>query len=163
MVKTHLVESAQTSQNAATKPSAILAVRGNVTRMHPNPRVGKHARQIRMQPIGHLFNLASAAGEHDVAEQVGADLHVDGVEARVDQVRQRHLGLGLRVRGVVERGLVVEEALGHLEALDAEDLVPAVGHLKGARRERFGRVRVWVVGHGVGCFEFAWPLPYLHH
>jgi len=57
----------------------------------------------------------------------------------------------------------IEEGFYDLEALEAEDLVKAVGHLEWSGRLRFHGVKIRTAACWVLVIELAWSWPDLYH
>lgn len=75
----HLMERAQTRQHRPPNPRPILPLHTIRIRQHPNPRIGEHGLQIRVQAIRQLLDQRARARQDDVAEQVRAGVDVAGV------------------------------------------------------------------------------------
>lgn len=141
-----LMETAQTSQDTASNPSSILALDDKARRDQLVPRAGVDVVDLVIEAVVELVQQGGAAGDDDVGEQEGALIGVDVLDGGLDEARDRVFVLGLGVVCVVDGGAGVEEGLGGAEAVHAEDLVPAVGHLEGAARHLLCDVFVGAVG-----------------
>jgi hypothetical protein len=155
----HLVEAAETAQHAPTHESTVLALHAVRIRQHTHPGVRVHRLNVCLQALRELIDQRAGTGEDDVVKQNGPSVDVHGLQRLVDDRGDGLLAAGLLGLVVGVSGVLVEEALGDLEALKAEDCVPAVGHFERSRGLAFDEVAVGNTGLACGRVEASGALP----
>jgi hypothetical protein len=122
--------------------------------MNFDPR--RHAVHLVVQALSEPGELAAAAGEDDVREQLLAQVRVARRQRGGDELRERlRDAAGRRVRAR-ELGPVVEEELADLQALRAEERVLPRRELvraRGARQRRAAdaSAAAGAIGTGTDC------------
>lgn len=154
------MESTQTSQDTTTNPRAEATLGGVSRSGDAHARAGVELHQLVVQAIREPIQKTRTTSDDDVCEQMRSDIDVDAAQRRLDQLweglRLRRGGNG-RVR-VWNVSLDVEQGFDDAEAVDAEDLVVAVGEFEGAAWRRAGHFLVRGA-RGAGGRELvgSWP------
>lgn len=133
----HLVEGAQTCQDRPTKPRGMSPLDGISRRMDLDALSRCLIAQLVAQPVYHSGEKGASANADDVAQQRRTAVHVDGADGLGHELLYgaHRRGRVLRedtIDAVPEGGL--EHDFGGAEALDAEEVVVAIGELVWSRR-----------------------------